>query len=138
MLDISRTGQITMTRGDDISFCLFLDSGNNLELCRYELNDDDIIYFGVMEPGKDFECALIRKAYKKVIREDEENKFLPVEYDDEDNDIIIRINNEDTINLLEGDYYYSIKLVRAIKDELGNIKREEVNTVVGKTKFSIV
>lgn len=111
---------ITINRGDTYEFDLTIndDSLNG----RYILQDDDVLYFGLMDPHQKFEDALLRKRYTK-------------DDCDEGGNLNIQIRPEDTIDLLPGVYYYSIKLHRMKNTETEFI--DKVITIINKTKFVI-
>ena len=111
---------ITINRGDTYEFDLTIndDSLNG----RYILQDDDVLYFGLMDPHQKFEDALLSKRYTK-------------DDCDEGGNLNIQIRPEDTIDLLPGVYYYSIKLHRMKNTETEFI--DKVITIINKTKFVI-
>lgn len=115
MLNISKNGILSMTRGDTVSTELFLNAGTELSPVRYELTGKDKIYLGIMQANEYFETALIKKIYTK------ENL-------NENKDVIISFTPDDTKNVLPGNYYYEIKLEK---------ENGEVHTVVDKTLFVI-
>lgn len=119
MFDISENCIIKMSRGDSFELPLFLNQGTDLKPMRYVLSDKDEIYVAVMECNQPFETALIRKKYT---------------YADLNNngDVIVSFNHEDTAQVLPDLYYYQIKLRKYIADN-----KYEVHTVVPKTKFFI-
>ena len=109
---------IVINRGDTYEFDLTIndDSLNG----RYILQDDDVLYFGLMDPHQKFEDALLRKRYTK-------------DDCDEGGNLNIEIRPEDTIDLLPGVYYYAVKLHRMKNTESEFI--DKVITVINKTKF---
>lgn len=111
---------ITINRGDTYNFDLTIydDSLDG----RYTLQDDDVLYFGLMDPRQKFEDALVKKRYTK-------------DDCDEMGNLNIEIRPEDTLDLMPGVYYYAIKLHRMKNDETEFIDR--VITVINKTKFVI-
>lgn len=88
---------------------------------RYVLQDQDVLYFGVMQPNKPFEKSIILKTYTAADC-------------NSDGSITIRLDPEDTRYLFPGEYYYSIKLNR-IKE---SIDLDKVYTIIPKTKFMII
>ena len=117
---------IVMTRGDTYEFNLNMvdDSGD------YMLQGDDVLYFGIMDPGQPFEHALVRK------------RFTASDLDAIGN-LNITIDPIDTLDLLPGKYFYSIKL-HMDHDELDyntlaptGARIDKVVTVINKTKFII-
>jgi len=111
---------ITINRGDTYAFDLTIydDSTDG----RYILQDDDVLYFGLMDPRQKFEDALLRKRYTK-------------DDCDEGGNLNIEIRPEDTLDLLPGVYYYAVKLHRMKNTESEFI--DKVITVINKTKFVI-
>jgi len=113
---------LTMTRGDYFSFKVDLKAKEfPFEETTYTLGENDILYFGLMEPGQPFEKAFLKKEYTYD------------DYDIEGGTLKVVINPEDTIELEPGTYYYQIKVL--YEDEVGAV---HVDTVVQKTKFYIV
>jgi hypothetical protein len=111
---------ITINRGDTYNFDLTIydDSLDG----RYVLQDDDVLYFGLMDPHQKFENALVKKRFTK-------------DDCDEAGNLNIEIRPEDTLDLMPGVYYYAIKLHRMKNDETEYI--DKVITVINKTKFVI-
>lgn len=117
---------IIMNRGDTHEFDLLIVDENAAD-GRYKLVEDDTVYFGIMRPHQPFEDAIVKK------------KFT-VEDTDAAGNLTIVINPEDTLDLLPGTYYYSVKLhlqhenIHPETNEvIGYIDR--VNTVINKTKL---
>lgn len=100
---------ILMNRGDTYEFDLTISDENSID-GRYKLQEDDAIYFGIMDPGQPFEYALVRKKYT-------------VENTDKAGNLTITIDPEDTIDLLPGKYFYSVKL---------HLNHQEINTETNK------
>lgn len=115
MLTLKSTGQIRLTRGDTLVLPLYINQGDNLNPIAYELQVEDEVYFGVMEPNQPWEQALIRKKYTYI--------------DLSDNQLYLKLKPEDTMCLLPGLYYYQIK-VRIFNDG-----EYIVNTIMPKTQF---
>ena len=120
MFDLSPNGIIKLTRGDSFSTPLFINKGTDLEPLRYELQDGEYVYFGLMEPNYCFEEAIVRKKYSN------ENK-------NEDGDIVITFDSIDTVHLQPGKYYYEVKAVLLDKE-----KKEIVNTIIPKREFYLL
>lgn len=118
---IKKNKVITVTRGDYFSFSVELKKGRFPNEEVYVLSDDDVLFFGLMEPNQPFEKAILKK------------QFHYDDYDVEGGTLKIVINPEDTIGLIPGVYYYQIKVL--YKDDGGTT---HVDTVVQKTKFIIV
>lgn len=115
MISVANNGIITMNAGDTLVLPLFIDCGK-YEYKRYKLRGHDKVYFSICEPQQEFNKALIRKIYtKKNI-----NKC---------GDIVVVLDSSDTENVLEGIYYYEVK----IKHGNGAIQ-----TIVPRRKFIIL
>lgn len=121
MLDVSRNNQIAVTRGDSFEVPLFLNAGSDVNPVRYVLDDKDQIFLGIMEPNSCFENAIVKKVYTKADFNDNE-------------DVVIKIDHEDTACLMPGKYYYQIK-AKFVTDSEND--KFIVNTVVPKTEFFI-
>lgn len=104
---------ILLNRGDTLNLTLTLEP--LLANAEYELDSDDVIYFGVTAPKQKFEDALIRLRYTADDWTD--GKYLT-----------IKILPIDTLYLDPGVYYYSIKLKKGSGD---------VVTLLNKTKLVI-
>lgn len=119
---------IVMNRGDSLEFkpheIAFGDYTN------YELQGDDTLYFGLMDPGQSFEDALVRKVFTT-----EDISSLA--------DFVLELEPEDTLDLLPGKYFYAIKLhldhVEYSSSTQGYTTTEvdKVITLINKTKFII-
>lgn len=117
MFDVSGNGIITISRGDNFTINLFVNIGTQLEPIQYRLNENDKLYFALMEPNQPFEEALIRKVFTN-------------ENEDESGNIDMVFSTNDTEYLMPGNYYYMVKLYRANEDL--------VDTIITKTKFVII
>ena len=118
---ISENNIIRINRGDTFAFD-FTISDETAPDGRYILKDDDTLYFGIMDPHQPFEFATLKKRYTK-------------EDCDEMGNLVIKLAPEDTLDLLPGVYYYSIKLHKMTDNEEDYI--DEVITIINKTKFII-
>ena len=120
MVYLSNNGFIKLNRGDSFSLALFINVGTPENPVRYSIQDNpnDTIYFGVMEPNQKFENAVIRQTYNS-------NSLI-----NENGDVVITMEPKDTLCLIPGKYYYSIKLV--------NSNTNSVNTIVPMTEFYIM
>jgi len=114
----SNASIIRINRGDSFQKPLYINCGTFLNPVRYQLQEGDKVYFGVMEPNHYWEQSILRQRYDK-----DSDKT-------EDGDIIIKISPEETEYLLPGTYYYQVKLLRS--EDL------EVKTVVPTTLFIIL
>ena len=122
MFNISKTGIITLSRGDTFTLEILINLGTAVEPVQYRLEEGDYVYFALMEPHQPFEQAIIRKRY--------DYRDL-----DKDGQVVMKFITEDTEYLMPGNYYYMIKLYRA-GSESG--EEESVDTIVSKTKFVII
>lgn len=111
---------IILNRGDSYSFNLPIIDENS-ESGFYNLEGDDAVYLGIMDPHQPFELALVKKKYT-------------VEDIDGAGNLLIKILPEDTIDLFPGIYYYSVKLKIAHVSDDGT-EHSEVRTIVNNTKF---
>jgi len=118
---------IVLNRGDSFNFDLTIHDETAAD-GRYRLQGDDVLYFGLMDPGQPFEVAIVRKRYT-------------VEDCDKAGNLSIQLNPEDTLDLIPGVYYYAIK-VHLDHDELDHDTLEptgrhidRVITIINKTKF---
>lgn len=116
---------IVLNRGDSFSFDLTLKDETS-ENGRYKLQGNDVVYFGLMDPHQPFETAWVRKRYT-------------AEDCDEAGNLVIELSPKDTIALIPGVYYYSVKLKMdhfETDQETGEVSHvERVITVINKTKF---
>ena len=115
MFDMNH-GIITVNRGDSFIINMPINLGNPINPNYYTLQEDDLVYFGLMEPNQPFEFALVRKVFTN---ENQSQGILSMEF-----------KPEDTECLLPGRYYYSLKLFKA--------SDESVYTFVPNTKFVII
>lgn len=113
---------ITMTRGDTYVFDVTIFDEWDTS-ARYEIQEGDIIYFGIMFPHQKFEDAIVKKRF--TYKEGE----IPGR-------IQIRIAPEDTVDLEPGVYYYAVKL-KIVSLNAENDFQTDVVTVINKTKFII-
>lgn len=100
MIQISNNGIITMNRGDYAEIPLFINQGNQFYPIRYSMAKDPstTITFAIMLPNQSFETAMVRKTYSVNSKHTNQR------------DLIIQLVPEDTINLMPGKYFYSIKI----------------------------
>lgn len=113
-------GIIHMMRGDTYKFSVPINNGTKLDPLYYNLTDKDAVYFGVMEPNKAFEEALIKKKYTND-NEVDKNGF-----------IVITLEPEDTLNITVGKYYYMVKLVQIMDNG-----SKKVTTIIPPTQIFI-
>ena len=115
-----RNGIIYLERGDSFSTPIYINIGTKLDPKYYTLNKTDRLYFGLMEPNQPFEDAVLKKVLSYADDTDDKGNTL------------LQLDPQDTLGLLCGKYYYSVKL-RQI-DECG---KETVTTVIQPTQFWI-
>jgi hypothetical protein len=123
---MTKNNMIILNRGDTYEFDLTIDDDSAVD-GRYHIQGDDTIYFGIMDPHQPFEAALVKK------------KFT-VDDADTNGNLTIVIEPEDTLDLLPGTYYYSVKI--HLQHENINPETDEVEgyvdkvyTVINKTKL---
>jgi hypothetical protein len=123
---MTNNNMIIINRGDTYEFDLTIDDANSVD-GRYHIQGEDTIYFGIMDPHQQFEDALVKK------------KFTTEDADSNGN-LTIVIEPEDTLDLLPGVYYYSVKI--HMQHESKNPETNEVYgyvdkvyTVINKTKL---
>jgi hypothetical protein len=125
---IGRNNMIVLNRGDTYEFDIIIEDDSSKD-GRYYLQDEDAVYFGLMDPKQPFEDALVRKKFTAENQED-------------DGKIIITLYPEDTLDLLPGTYYYAVKAhlqhnyTHPITGEVVDYV-DRVITIVNKTKFFI-
>ena len=115
MFELTDDQMIYLSRGDTCSFTLVILTGDNLKNYRYKIGDNDEIYLGVTEANECFENSILKKKFTK-------------EDIDEDGNVVITFNHNDTKCLEEGTYYLTIKLVND----------EGVETIVDKNRLFII
>lgn len=121
MFYVSRYGMIELARGDSFSHPIFINTGTTIHQCRHELQENERLYFGLMEPNSSFEHAIVKKVFdynsKKNI----------------DGDTLLILDPQDTEHLIPGRYFYTIKLQTFKEDGT-----YYVNTIVPTTEFWIL
>ena len=122
MFDISNEGNIQLIRGDSLSLALFINKGNELYPVRYDLTDDDTVYFALMEDGQLFENAILKKMYTSKNAQTKER------------DLIISPSTEDPQHLREGLHTYTIKPRTKNEDTV----EYQVDTVVTEHSFYVM
>ena len=118
---ISNDNIITLSRGDTVNLPLFINEGSDLLPILYELKDNDKLYLGVMEPNQPFERAIVKKIFTNQSKKDQNNLIL------------IKLEHEDTRELIPGKYFYQIKLRKQNEDET-----YDIHTIVDKTLLLII
>lgn len=123
MFVISPNRIIQMNRGDSCTFRVELNAGSTTNPNIIKLtNKYDNVYFGIIEPRKRFEGAIVKRTFD-------------INNVNEDGTITIELEPKDTQLLVPGIYYYEVKV------ELIDIRvrgKTTVYTVVPRTKFIIM
>ena len=109
---------IKLIRGDSHTRTFYIPTFDQSE-GWYELKENDVVYFGITLPHQPFEHAIIKKRFVKADQK-------------EDLHFRLYLTPEDTIDLLPGIYYYSIKVLRNAGTE-----SELVDTIVSKHKVVV-
>ena len=127
MAHISPNNIITINRGDYFTFTFHINLGTAMNPIFHELIEDEKLYLGVTEANQKFEYALIKKVYT-------------AEDSNSDGSITIVFETDDTLNLLPGNYYYSIKLNQPvpIPDASEGTQKDVITTLIPLTKFVII
>lgn len=102
---------VLLNRGDSLDLILSI----KIDAVPYTMVGGDYLYFGLMRYDQKFEEAFIKKRYS--VADYDKNGFITV-----------HLNPEETVWLIPGVYYYSIKLKKA---------DGTVATILPKTKFVI-
>lgn len=123
---MTKNNIIVLNRGDTYEFDLAIDDATS-DSGKYQLQGEDVVYFGVMAPHQPFEDAIIKKRFTTV--DVAADGTLP---------IILEPN--DTIDLSPGTYYYSVKIHvqhNVIHPETAEVLNyvDKVHTVINKTKL---
>lgn len=98
MFDISDNGNISVNGGDSFETPLFINKGTEIFPERYQLTENDELYFALMQPNQKFEDAILKKV------------FTSNSDKTDDGDILIQFSPIDTLYLLPGKYYYTVRL----------------------------
>lgn len=114
----SENGIIRLMRGDTLTTPIRVNIGTAMNPVYKKLDSNDNIYFALMEPNQAFEDAVLKKRYDWTSDTDSEGNVL------------LKLDSQDTQQLLVGKYYYMIKF-RSV-DEFG---QEVVKTIVPPTLF---
>ena len=125
MAYISPNNIITMNRGDYFSFNFLINVGTEMNPVYHTLTGDEKLYIGVMEANQPFEVATIKKVFS-------------VEDSNSDGSIDVVFETTDTLKLLVGNYYYSIKLNQPIPETSSEATKDVITTIIPKTKFIII
>ena len=124
MIDISNNGIIIMTRGDSVRFPLVINCGSKIEPIQFliKTHASAKVYFRIMQPTLPFERAIVIKEY-------DSNSGV-----DENGNLLITLNTEDTENINCGKYYYEVKMTNNNSNFTNNT---ELTTLIKRTEFYI-
>lgn len=126
MLQINKNGNIRVNKGDTFKVPLFIDCySSTLKSTRLPWRYNDKILFHILEPNKLFEDPIIAGEFT---------------YEDlnENNDIIISFEAEDLDKLCPGTYYYEVKIVRKVLNEVTKKEEEKVITLISTRKLQLI
>lgn len=138
-MNITRTGIITIHRGDTFSIEISTNVGSTSNPSYPTFKLGDKIYLGVMEPNQDFENAII----KKVL-------VFTTDFTADSKTVTFSFTPTDTEYLLAGNYYYEVKEMLPLSSiyesgvvaltESGVITdgNSQIFTILPKTKFIII
>lgn len=115
MIYIPDTISFNMIRGDTFELPIIINKGTQLDFEPYYLQDDEKLYIGITQPNESFENAIIRK----VLTNDD--------LTDDDGNIVLILKPEDTMYLMPGKYYITIKLY----------KNNNIRTILNQKLFFI-
>ena len=111
---------VVMTKGDNYIIPVELVISTYPEYYTLVLEEGDVVYFGLMAPGKSFYEAFLKKEFTV-------SNVTPDGY------INVSILPEDTQDLEPGLYYYSVKAVYKLGEN-----DVRTSTLINKTKFIII
>lgn len=140
-MNITRTGIITIHRGDTFSIEVSTNVGSTSNPSYPTFKLGDKIYLGVMESNQDFENAII----KKVL-------VFTTDFSADSKTVTFSFTPTDTEYLLAGNYYYEVKEMLPLSSssvyESGDVAltesgvvtdgNSEIFTILPKTKFIIM
>lgn len=118
-VQLTKTGILSLVRGDSFSITAYINSGTELVPTRYVFKSTDKLYFAIMQPNEMFENAIVKKIFT----------FTDLDTND---DITISLVPADTEYLTPGKYYYQIKLLTTDLSDA-----EQIITVTPKSLFFI-
>jgi hypothetical protein len=125
MAQISPNNIITINRGDTFGYTFHINLGTQMHPILHTLSEGEKLYVGVSEANFPFENAIIKKVFTSADA-------------DSEGAIHIEFAAADTLNMLPGNYYYSIKLSQPIPETSEMAASEKVTTLVPRTKFVII
>lgn len=125
MFSISKSGIVTVSRGDTFSINVFINLGTDLFPLKYILQPGDKLYFALMEPNQPFEHAIMRREFT--------NEDL-----NRDDEVVMNFPPDQTEYLMPGTYYYTVKLARKNLNEESGSNSVIVDTIIGNRKFILI
>ena len=117
---IGKNQIIKLVVGDTLNLHLFINQNTKVNPVRYNIEQNDTVYFRVMKYWHDFGNAVVEKVYTSESDKDEQGN------------LIVHLESEDTEDLLPGTYFYCIKLVHTENDE------DIVDTIMPNTFFYLM
>ena len=122
MLNISRSGNISISRGDTFKVPLFIDCSKDIfNSIRFPMQEGDEIYFYLIEPNTSSRFPLVKQIYHK-------------EDTNDNGDVVIKFVHDDTDWIVPGTYYYEIKVRRKLKKGF----EDALVTVATRRKFIVM
>ena len=115
MYHIYKNNVISMVRGDYLETNIELVKGRFPFQKKISIGEGDTIYFALMHDHEPFERSILKIEYTK-------------EDINENGDLMLVIEPEDTIGLFPGVYYYEVKLLT---------EDSKIHTIIPKSKFII-
>ena len=146
MFTINTNKVIKMNRGDDVQFPLFLNNGTRSNPIRYEFEKDDgcEVYFYLLPVHGDYEDFVLKKTFSTsgiIITETEEGasstKYVDTVIND-NKDVVITLDSEDTVNLCPGQYIY-VARARILTEKINSknlLKNNEYTTLQITNKYN--
>lgn len=120
MLSIDCNGNIKVNKCDTFNVPLFINIGKDIfNDLRFEIQENDTVVFLLTEANLPLCKAILKKQYD-------------IKNVNENNDVIISFDSDDTKCLNPGIYYYEIKLIRKTDG------KDIIVTVVPRRKFVIL
>lgn len=123
---------IKLNRGDSCEFVVSAPSRKDASK-NYILTGSDILYFALLYPHQRFEDAILSKGYDHADQIIDEKGVNTGE-------ILIKLEPKDTIGLIPGIYYYTVKLYHGgkLNETDGSYNNAtEVRTIIERTKFIV-
>ncbi len=125
MVNDMSTNIIKINRGDSYELPIRIPEKTDY-FKNHKLKADEAVYFALMYPHQKFEDAIILRGYDNTDQ-------------NENDEIIIKIEPNDTKTLTPGVYYYTVKFQKggSLRDFGASEAPEEVRTLIERIKFII-